>query len=93
MTEKDFTWGTGLDRIDPEKTDPSQWPGDNMLGRALTRLRAILANLLQLQQLSAALAAQEGCIIEGDAEDNAEIEGDAEDIAENEMSIDQVAIA
>ena len=35
----DRIWGVGLDAASAEKTDPSQWPGRNLLGRILMELR------------------------------------------------------
>jgi ribA/ribD-fused uncharacterized protein len=39
----DRLWGIGLDRTDERATDPSQWPGHNLLGFALMETRARLA--------------------------------------------------
>lgn len=40
----DKIWGIGLSEADARKTSPESWPGKNLLGVALTRLRKILAN-------------------------------------------------
>ena len=37
---KDTIWGIGLDAAAAANTDPSRWPGQNLLGRALMELRA-----------------------------------------------------
>lgn len=36
---KDFIWGIGLDADTAAKTPLSQWPGENLMGRALMELR------------------------------------------------------
>jgi len=59
MTSNDCNWGTGIDRSDPSKTDPSKWPGDNMLGWALTELRTLLVNAGEVDELRVRLSAQE----------------------------------
>jgi predicted NAD-dependent protein-ADP-ribosyltransferase YbiA (DUF1768 family) len=33
------TWGIGLSATDPRAKDPSQWRGQNLLGKILTALR------------------------------------------------------
>lgn len=38
----DAIWGIGLAADDPRATDPAQWPGLNLLGFALMRVRARL---------------------------------------------------
>lgn len=35
----DRVWGVGLSHTDPRAEDPTQWKGQNLLGKALTRLR------------------------------------------------------
>lgn len=35
----DRIWGIGLSEADARKTDPKEWPGQNLLGHILTRLR------------------------------------------------------
>lgn len=37
---KDKIWGIGLDAAAAANTDPSKWPGQNLLGKALMELRA-----------------------------------------------------
>ncbi len=39
----DKIWGIGLAASDPRAHDPSQWKGQNLLGRILTQLREELA--------------------------------------------------
>ncbi len=39
----DAIWGIGLAADDPRAADPAQWPGTNLLGFALMRVRAALA--------------------------------------------------
>lgn len=39
----DAIWGIGLSRDHPDAADPRAWPGQNLLGFALNRVRAILA--------------------------------------------------
>ena len=36
---KDTVWGIGLTAAAAEKTDPSEWPGENLLGKVLMELR------------------------------------------------------
>ena len=36
---KDTVWGIGLTAAAAEKTDPSEWPGENLLGKILMELR------------------------------------------------------
>jgi ribA/ribD-fused uncharacterized protein len=38
----DAVWGIGLEANDPRAQDPSRWPGTNLLGFALMRVRAAL---------------------------------------------------
>lgn len=38
----DAVWGIGLAADDPRAQDPEQWPGRNLLGFALMRVRAEL---------------------------------------------------
>jgi len=59
MTSNDVNWGTGIDRRDPLKTDPSKWKGDNMLGWALTEVRALLVAAEKVDLLREQLLAQE----------------------------------
>jgi len=59
MTSNDVNWGTGIDRWDPVKTVPSKWQGDNMLGWALTEVRALLVAAEKVDMLRAQLLAQE----------------------------------
>ena len=40
----DNRWGIGLSEDTAQKTDPSKWPGKNLLGQILTRLRKNLEN-------------------------------------------------
>jgi len=40
---RDSIWGIGLSRENPKSRDPSQWPGKNLLGKILMRVRADLA--------------------------------------------------
>lgn len=40
----DLVWGAGLDERDCKKTDPSQWPGKNYLGKILTLVREDIKN-------------------------------------------------
>lgn len=35
----DTIWGIGLSEQDAKKTNPSNWPGQNLLGRILTKVR------------------------------------------------------
>lgn len=35
----DKLWGIGLDEENAMKTDPKDWPGQNLLGKVLTKLR------------------------------------------------------
>jgi hypothetical protein len=39
----DAVWGIGLAADDPRAQDPAAWPGQNLLGVALTEVRATLA--------------------------------------------------
>jgi ribA/ribD-fused uncharacterized protein len=41
---KDFRWGVGLKQNDPRITDPRQWKGTNLLGKALMDVRTGLRN-------------------------------------------------
>ena len=41
---RDPYWGTGLSREDTLKTPPTEWPGENALGKLLTTLRAKLGH-------------------------------------------------
>ena len=36
---KDRVWGIAMDAKTAAKTDPSEWPGENLLGRILMELR------------------------------------------------------
>lgn len=36
---KDRIWGIGMDRVDAAKTDPEDWPGQNLMGKILAELR------------------------------------------------------
>ena len=36
---KDYVWGIAMDAKTAAKTDPSKWPGENLLGRILMELR------------------------------------------------------
>ena len=36
---KDYVWGIAMDAKTAAKTDPSEWPGENLLGRILMELR------------------------------------------------------
>jgi len=38
----DLVWGNGLDAFDPAASDPSRWPGLNLLGFALMEVRAMV---------------------------------------------------
>jgi ribA/ribD-fused uncharacterized protein len=40
----DKIWGIGLAASDPRAQDPSQWKGQNLLGKILTALRDELAS-------------------------------------------------
>jgi len=40
----DKIWGIGLDEDAAKKTDPKNWPGQNLLGKVLTKLRDELKN-------------------------------------------------
>lgn len=40
----DAIWGIGLTEADARVTDPKDWPGNNILGSVLTRLREDLIN-------------------------------------------------
>jgi hypothetical protein len=40
----DRVWGTGLAGGDERSADPSQWPGENLLGFALMTAREVLAD-------------------------------------------------
>jgi hypothetical protein len=40
----DKVWGIGLDEATARKTDPNKWPGENILGKVLTKLRDSLKN-------------------------------------------------
>lgn len=46
----DRIWGIGLAEADARKTDPKEWPGKNLLGRILTRLREEYRAELKLQE-------------------------------------------
>jgi hypothetical protein len=35
----DRVWGIALDEVAARKTDPQKWPGENLLGKILTKLR------------------------------------------------------
>jgi ribA/ribD-fused uncharacterized protein len=35
----DKIWGIGLSEYEASKIDPSKWPGQNLLGMALTKVR------------------------------------------------------
>ncbi|MEM6609580.1 MAG: NADAR family protein [Pseudomonadota bacterium] len=39
----DTVWGIGLDADAAARTDPADWPGENLLGKALTEVRALLS--------------------------------------------------
>ena len=39
----DTIWGIGLAAADPNASNPEQWPGQNLLGFALMKVRALLA--------------------------------------------------
>lgn len=39
----DSIWGIGLSRENPKSRDPSQWPGKNLLGKIIMRVRADLS--------------------------------------------------
>lgn len=39
---KDFIWGAGLAETDPDIFDPTQWRGQNLLGKILMQVRAEL---------------------------------------------------
>ena len=36
---RDWVWGAGVSADDPRLDQPEQWPGSNLLGRILTRVR------------------------------------------------------
>lgn len=38
----DTIWGIGMPKADPRATNPGQWPGQNLLGKILCRVRDIL---------------------------------------------------
>lgn len=38
----DKIWGIGLDANHPDATNPAKWEGQNLLGKALTTVRAVL---------------------------------------------------
>lgn len=59
MTENDVNWGTGMNWKDPSSKNPSKWPGTNMLGWALTEVRALLENETDVTDLERRLLAQE----------------------------------
>ena len=40
---KDTIWGIGLDAVTAAETDPSEWPGQNLLGKILMELRSEFA--------------------------------------------------
>jgi len=40
----DRVWGIALDEVTARKTDPQKWPGENLLGKILTKLRDSLKN-------------------------------------------------
>jgi len=42
MTTQDRNWGTGIGLGTPEALDPRQWPGKNVLGKALMMARTKL---------------------------------------------------
>ena len=46
----DRIWGIGLSEADARKTDPQEWPGKNLLGRVLTRLREEYRAEMKLQE-------------------------------------------
>ncbi len=39
----DFVWGIGLDANEAANTDPSEWPGENLLGKILMEVRSEFA--------------------------------------------------
>lgn len=41
---KDAVWGIGIDEKTAEKTPQSEWPGQNLLGKALMKVRGMLKN-------------------------------------------------
>jgi NADAR domain/Domain of unknown function (DUF4326) len=42
---RDLVWGVGLSEADARRTDPSKWPGQNLLGYLLTDLKTYFNNL------------------------------------------------
>ncbi len=47
----DKTWGVSLAADDPRFANPAKWKGDNLLGRALMRVRADIRQLIALSRL------------------------------------------
>lgn len=41
----DTVWGIGLDEAEARETPPELWPGQNLLGKILTRVRVALADM------------------------------------------------
>ena len=66
MTSNDHNWGTGLDKADPDASDPSKWPGTNMLGWALTEAATILRQPAPAEALAEARKARENLSESGD---------------------------
>jgi len=38
----DAVWGIGLDEANAQQVDPDKWPGQNLLGKAITSVKAVL---------------------------------------------------
>ena len=50
---KDAIWGVGLDETDRRILDPDQWQGENLLGKALMKVRAELVGTREAQEVCA----------------------------------------
>lgn len=46
----DKIWGVGMAEDHPDITDPSKWQGQNLLGKALMDVRAVLQKLMDAQK-------------------------------------------
>ncbi len=50
FSEDDTFWGTGISRFSQDANTPTHWPGKNLLGLALERLREHLATRPEYQK-------------------------------------------
>jgi len=64
MTERDAIWGTGMDRQDRRAKNPSNWPGTNILGWALTEARDLLLVGKGVEYFAPLLVMQEAEILD-----------------------------